>query len=79
MVSRMKLTAQMAMWLALLFGSVCLAVGVNGLWALQSITDEAIRADAHGFAWFWLFLAAIALLTALLSGLMAKGKLGPLD
>lgn len=75
----MKLTAQMAMWLSLAFGAICLVVGLRGLWALDSITDEAVRADARGFAWFWLFLASIALLTALLSGLMAKGKLGSLE
>jgi hypothetical protein len=54
-------------------------VGLNGLYQLRTITDEAIRADARGFAWFWLFLASIALLAGLLSGLMAKGKLGRLD
>jgi hypothetical protein len=49
------------------------------LWGLSAIEDEAIRADAHGFAWFWLFIAAVALLICLLSWLMAKGKLGTLD
>jgi uncharacterized membrane protein YfcA len=75
----MKVTAQMAFWMSLVFGLICLAVGLNGLYQLRTITDEAIRADARGFAWFWLFLASIALLAGLLSGLMAKGKLGRLD
>lgn len=75
----MKLTAQMSFWGALVFGLLCLGVGVRGLWGLADVTDEALRADAHGFAWFWLFLAAIALLISLLSWLTVKGKLGALD
>jgi hypothetical protein len=75
----MKLTAQMSFWGSLVFGLLFLGVGVNGLWHLREITDETLRADAHGFAWFWLFLAAVMLVTCVLSGLMAKGKFGPLD
>jgi len=74
-----KLTAQMTFWTSLAFGLLCLGVGVHGLWGLADITDEALRADAHGFAWFWLFLAAVTLLICLLSWLMARGKLGALD
>ena len=75
----MKLTAQMSFWGSLVFGLLCLGAGVHGLWRLREIGDESLRADAHGFAWFWLFLAAIALLTALLSKLAAKGRFGQLD
>jgi len=75
----MKLTAQMTFWTALVFGLVCLGAGVQGLRSVAGITDEAVRADAQGFAWFWLFLAAVALLIGLLAGLMARGKLGQLD
>ena len=69
----------MAFWGALVFGLVCAAVGLHGLWSLDGITDAAVRADARGFAWFWLFLASVLLLIGLLSGLMAKGKLGSLE
>ena len=75
----MKITAQFAFWTSLLFGLVCLAAGLHGLYRAPGIAEEATRADAHGFAWFWLFLASIALLTALVSWLMAKGKLGRLE
>ena len=75
----MKLSAQMAFWGALVLFLACGAVGVHGLWDAREITDEATRADAQGFAWFWLFLAGIALLTCILSALMARGKLGRLD
>ena len=75
----MKLTAQMSFWGSLVFGLLCLGVGVHGLWGLREITDETLRSDAQGFAWFWLFLAAIALTICVLSWLMARGKLGALD
>lgn len=75
----MKLTAQMSFWGALVFGLVCLGVGVHGLWSLGGLADEAVRADAQGFAWFWLFLAAIALVICVLSWLTVKGRFGPLD
>ena len=75
----MKVTAQMAFWMSLVFGLACLAVGLYGLSEAASITDEAVRADARGFAWFWLFLALVALIAGVLSGLMAKGKFGALD
>ena len=75
----MKLTAQMAFILSLVFGLVCLGVGVNGLLRVDEMTDAAARADAVGFSWFWLFLAAVALTTSVLSLLMAKGRLGRLD
>ena len=75
----MKLTAQMSFWGSLLFGLLCLGTGVHGLWSLSGITDETVRADAQGFSWFWLFIAAVMLLIAVLSWLMAKGKLGAMD
>ena len=74
-----KLSAQMSFWGALVMFLACGAVGVHGLWSVRGITDEAARADAQGFAWFWLFLAAVALLICVLSALMAKGKLGGID
>jgi hypothetical protein len=75
----MKLTAHLAAVLALVFGLICLAVGVNGLWQVRDLADATERADAQGFAWFWLFLAAVALTTAVLSHLMARGRLGRLE
>ncbi|HEY1325560.1 MAG TPA: hypothetical protein VGI14_01390 [Casimicrobiaceae bacterium] len=72
----MKLGAQMTMWAALVFGAICAAAGAHGLWSLGAIADESARADARGFAWFWLFLASIALVTALLARAMARGKAG---
>jgi hypothetical protein len=75
----MKITAQLAAVLSLVFGLLCLGVGVYGLWKVREMADAAARSDAVGFAWFWLFLAAVALATSVLSALMAKGRLGRLD
>ena len=75
----MKLTAQLAAVLALVFGLICLGVGVHGLWQVRDLADATERADAQGFAWFWMFLGAVGVTTAVLSHLMAKGRLGHLD
>jgi hypothetical protein len=75
----LKLSAQMSFWGALVLFLACGAVGVHGLWSGREIADESLRADAQGFAWFWLFLAAVALLICVLSALMARGKLGGED
>jgi hypothetical protein len=75
----MKLTAQMASVLALVFGLICVGVGLHGLWQVRDIVDAAERSDAQGFAWFWIFLGVVGLTTAVLSLLMAKGRLGRLE
>jgi hypothetical protein len=72
----MRITAQLAFWMSLVFAAICIGVGVHGLTELSSISDEAARSDARGFAWFWLFLGAIAVASAVLCWLIAKGKLG---
>ena len=75
----MKLTAQMSFWAGLVLGLICLGVAVHGWWQSADIADDALRADAHGFALFWLFLGVIGLVVCVLSGLMARGKFGPID
>ena len=63
----MKISAQFALWSSIVFAIVCLYVGFNGLSSVDAVTDEAARADARGFAYFWLFLGAVALACALVS------------
>ena len=75
----MKITAYMAFWGALVFGLACFGFGLHGLWGLDGIADEAVRSDARGFAWFWLFLASIALVIGVISVLMVKGRFGELE
>jgi hypothetical protein len=67
-----KISAQLAAGLSIVFGAVCLYVAVNGFLSLGGITDPAQAADAKGFAWFWAFLAAIGLVFALISWWMAR-------
>ena len=72
----MKLTAQLTQWMALLFAVLCGAYGVNGMIASGALAEGAVRDDARGFAWFWLFLAGVGVVLAVVSWLMARGKLG---
>ena len=63
----MKISAQFALWSSIVFAIVCLYVGFNGLSGVDAVADEAARADARGFAYFWLFLGAVAVACALVS------------
>ena len=42
----MKITAQLAAVLSLVFGLLCLGVGVYGLWKVREMADAAARSDA---------------------------------
>jgi hypothetical protein len=68
----MKITAQISMWGSVAFALVCLYVGFSGLSQLDALADEAARSDGRGFAFFWLFLAAIGIACALASWWMIR-------
>ena len=68
----MKVSAQVAMWGAIALAIFCLAYAFSGFWSLDSVADEASRADARGFAYFWLFLGGVGVAIAILSRWMAK-------
>jgi hypothetical protein len=70
-----RISAQLAMWLAVVFALVCGSVALNGFFSLGTIADPAEREMASGYAWFWGFLAAVAIVSGLLSWLMLRGKL----
>ncbi len=57
----MRFSAQLTMIMGLVFAAVCLGFAVTGFVSLREITDPAQASDAQGFAWFWAFLAAVAL------------------
>jgi hypothetical protein len=44
-----------------------LGVAITGFTSLGSITDPDQMADAKGFAWFWTFLASVAIGLGLLA------------
>ena len=62
----------MTMVLAAIFAVICLGVAVTGFTSLGDIADPAQAADARGFAWFWTFLACVAIALGLLSWWAAR-------
>lgn len=75
----MKITAQFAFWGSLVFAVFCIGYAGFGFSSIDASLSDTARDDARGFAWFWLFLGAIGVVFALVSWLMLRGKLGPLD
>lgn len=60
------------MVVAAIFAAICLSVAITGFTSLGDITDPTQLADARGFAWFWAFLASIAIGFGLLSWWLAR-------
>ena len=57
----MKVSAHIALWMALVFSLVCLYVAWTGFASLDGLAgDPQAQSDARGFAWFWVLLAAVA-------------------
>ena len=67
----MKLSLQATMVIAAIFAVVCFGVAIPGFTSLGDITDPTQAADAWGFAWFWTFLACVAIALGLLAWWMA--------
>lgn len=67
------------MWMCAAFGMVCLGFALNGFAGLGGAADAAERELIAGYAWFWTFLAAVALVFGVLSWMMKEGKLGRMD
>jgi hypothetical protein len=57
---------------AAIFAVLCLGVAITGFTSLGNITDPTEAADARGFAWFWAFLASVAIALALLAWWAAR-------
>jgi NADH:ubiquinone oxidoreductase subunit 5 (subunit L)/multisubunit Na+/H+ antiporter MnhA subunit len=70
----MKLSAKISFWIALVFALFCLAYSLFGFFSMDDITDAQQRADAQGYAWFWLFLAGAGFGMGTLNWFMAKGS-----
>jgi len=67
------------MWGCVVFGMVCLAAAYTAFSGLETLTDPAQRDETVGYAWFWLFLFAIAAVFGVLSWMMKTGRLGPVE
>jgi hypothetical protein len=68
----MRLSAQFAMWAAIVFTLICVGAAYSAFSGMEGLTDPQALADARGFGWFWLFLAAIAAATGAISWWMVK-------
>ena len=67
----MKLYLQATIVIAAIFAIVCFGVAITGFTSLGDIADPAQAADARGFAWFWAFLASVAIALGILAWWMA--------
>ena len=72
----MKISALFSFWMGILFTLLALAMALSNLTSGDAGAPEADVAAAHGYAIFWLFLAAFGLVMVVVSWLMMKGKLG---
>jgi hypothetical protein len=70
----MKISAQFSLWGSVVFALFCLGYAFSGVSSLDGMADDAARADARGFALFWLFLGVVAVATAIGSWWIAKGE-----
>lgn len=68
----MKISAQATVVIAAIFAVICLAVAITGFTSLGDIADPTQAADARGFAWFWTFLASVAIAFGLLAWWIAR-------
>lgn len=75
----MKISAAIAVWLCGGFSLVCLTVAYKGFSALDTLTDAAEREASLGYAWYWTFLGVVAVVFGVLSWMVKKGKLGPVE
>ena len=55
----MQITVKIAIYGAIVFALVCLGVAINGFVQTGDLTDPKLVSDGRGFAFFWLFLAAV--------------------
>jgi hypothetical protein len=75
----MKISAGIAMWMCIAFALICFGFAFSGFSALETIAGEAERELSRGYAWFWMFLSAVAMLFGVLSWMIKAGKLGDLE
>ena len=75
----MKISFGIAMWMCAVFALVCFAYAMSGFLALESLTSEEERDLSRGYAWFWMFLFAVASVCGVLSWMIKKGKFGDLE
>lgn len=68
----MKLSLHATVAIAAIFAAICLGVAITGFSSLGELADPKEIADARGFAWFWAFLASVAIGLGLLAWWLAR-------
>ena len=68
----MKISLQATVVIAAIFATVCFGVAITGFTSLGDIVDPTQASDARGFAWFWTFLASVAVVLGLLAWWLAR-------
>ena len=63
----MRLSIHATIVAAAIFAAVCLGFAITGFTSLGHLTDPTEIADARGFAWFWTFLASVAIALGLVA------------
>jgi len=67
----MKVSAKIGVILAAIFAAICFSVALEGFVSLERLEGQ-VRSDALGFAGFWAFLGAVAVVFGALSAWIAK-------
>ena len=75
----MKISAAIAVWMCAVFALGCFAFAMSGFIALESLATDAERELSRGYAWFWMFLSAVAAVFGVLSWMIKAGKFGEVD
>jgi hypothetical protein len=68
----MKISAKLATLMCVVFAAVCIGVAVTIFSSLGGVVDPVVLSDAKGFAWFWMFLAGVAVVFGVLSWWMVR-------
>ena len=68
----MKISLQATVVITAIFATVCFGVAITGFTSLGDIVDPTQASDARGFAWFWTFLASVAVVLGLLAWWLAR-------
>ena len=72
----MKITAVVSLWICMLFALACFGVAYEGFTAAATMANPAERELSTGYAGFWTFLGAVAVVFGVLSWMIKQGKLG---
>jgi len=62
----------MSVVMAVIFSALAFGFAISGFSSLGTITDPQQLSDAKGFAWFWTFLGAVAVVLGAIGWWIAR-------